>query len=336
MNKIASTAIFVTLLFTACNKDETLALDNGIPMVKVESFYTVLKEENITYAHGLSHNTTNNSIIPIPLNLDIYYPDNDSNNRPFYLFIHGGGFIGGSKSTPNIVDIANYYASRGWVFASIDYRLIQNLGTVYTGIAPQEWVNFIQQNTTSSQQFEQGIAMYAAKRDSKAALRWIVANATNYKINTDYITVGGGSAGAITAITLGISNMEDFRDEITLSNDPTLSSTNRNQTYAVRSMIFLWGSNIKLELFESVYGLNRYDNNDPELFMAHGTNDQLATTPFSEATELKGIYDSLGIYNELIPLVGEDHGPWNVVVEGKSLSELTFNFLIERQNLRVE
>ena len=186
------------------------------------------------------------------------------------MFIHGGGFSGGSKSSPNIIDMANYYASRGWIFVSIDYRLTENLGTIYTGIAPDEWVNFAQQNASSSQQVKQGIAMYAAQRDAKAALRWIVANSIDYSMNTDYISVGGGSAGAISAITLGISNNEDFRDEITLSEDPTLPSTNLNQTYAVRNMIYLWGSNVKLEVFESVYGFNRYDANDPELFMAYG------------------------------------------------------------------
>lgn len=336
MNRIAYLTIFAVLLFTACSKDEPTSPVNGIPVVKAESSYAVLKDENIVYAEGLSYNGTTNSNSAIPLKLDIYYPDNTSTNRPVYMFIHGGGFSGGSKSSPNIIDMANYYASRGWIFVSIDYRLTENLGTIYTGIAPDEWVNFAQQNASSSQQVKQGIAMYAAQRDAKAALRWIVANSIDYSMNTDYISVGGGSAGAISAITLGISNNEDFRDEITLSEDPTLPSTNLNQTYAVRNMIYLWGSNVKLEVFESVYGFNRYDANDPELFMAHGTNDQNPSTPFSEATELQSIFDSLEVYNELITLVGEQHGAWNATVEGKGLSELTFDFLVERQNLSVE
>ena len=335
MNKVPYLIILIVLLFTACIDDESILIDIP-PAVNTESVYTVIKEENIVYAEGLSYNETTNSNSAIPLKLDIYYPDNTSTNRPVYMFIHGGGFIGGSKSSPKIVDMANYYASRGWVFVSIDYRLTENLGTNYTGISPEEWVNFAQQNASSSQQIKQGIAMYAAQRDAKAALRWIVANSIDYNINTDYVSVGGGSAGAITAITLGISNNEDFRDEITLSEDPTLLSTNLNQTYTVRTMIYLWGSNIKLEVFESVYGFNRYDANDPELFMAHGTNDQNPSTPFSEATELQSIFDSLGVHNELIPLVGEQHGAWNATVEGKGLSELSFNFLVDRQNLTLE
>ncbi len=221
------------------------------------------------------------------------------------------------------------------------YRLVQNLGTTNTGIAPQEWIDYIQEIETYTEQTQQGIAMYAAQRDAKAALRWIVFNADNYNIDTDYITVGGGSAGAITAITLGISNKEDFRDELTISEDPTLSSTNLNETYTVRSIINFWGSNIKLELFDLVFGLNRYDTNDPELFMGHGKAEDLQT-PYEGALELQSVYDSLGIYNELNTLVyppddnPAGHGAWNATVDGKSLSDMSFDFLVERQNLSIE
>lgn len=175
-----------------------------------------------------------------------------------------------------------------------------------------------------------------AQRDAKAALRWIVANSNTYDIDTDFITVGGASAGAITTIALGISNLEDFKDEISVADDPTLSSTNLNEAYEVKSMVYFWGSNVKLELFEGIYGLNRYDVHDPELFMAHGTNDMNAGTPFSEATELQEIYDSLSIYNELVTLEGAGHGAWDAQIDGKGLFELSFAFITDRQELTVE
>lgn len=354
MNKIAYLTIFAVLLFTACSKDEPISPVDGIPVVKAESSYTVLKEEDITYADGLSHNATSNSAFAIPLKLDLYYPDNNSSNRPVFMFIHGGGFTGGIKHKPEIVDMANYYASRGWVFVSIDYRTTEELGVIqgmtpeellvyYRGIAPQEWIENALQGAQSSGQVQQATAMYLAQRDAKAALRWIVANASTYNINKDFITVGGASAGAITTIALGISNREDFRDEITISDDPTLSTTNLNESYIVRSMVYFWGSNIKLDVFETVYDLNqydRYDVSDPELFMGHGTAQDLVT-PYEEALELQSIYNSLGIYNKLATLTLPNgnpagHGAWNGVVDGKGLSELTFDFLVERQNLSVE
>jgi|TARA_Y100000385_G_C13009191_1_gene600855 acetyl esterase/lipase len=354
MNKIAYLTIFTVLIFTACNKDEPIASGNGIPVVKAESSYTVLTDEDITYAKGLSHNASSTTPFSIPLKLDVYTPDNNSENRPVFMFIHGGGFTGGTKTKPEIVEMANYYASRGWVFVSIDYRTTEELGTIqgmtpeqvltyYRGISPQEWIEHALHGAQTPGQVQQSTAMYLAQRDAKAALRWIVANSNTYNINKDFITVGGASAGAITTIALGISNQEDFRDEITISDDPTLSTTNLNESYIVRSMVYFWGSNIKLDVFEAVYDLNqydRYDGTDPELFMGHGTAQDLVT-PYTEALELQGIYDSLGIYNKLVTLLKPNgdpagHGAWNAIVDGKGLSELTFDFLVERQNLSVE
>ena len=100
-------------------------------------------------------------------------------------------------------------------------------------------------------------------------------------------------------------------------------------------MVFFWGSNLKLDLFNSVYDVDRYDSNDPELFMAHGTDDRNPSTAYSEATELQGIFDSLGIYNQLVTLEGKDHGAWNATVDGKGIFELSFDFLVDRQNLDI-
>ena len=90
MNKATPLLIFAIFLFTACEIDEPITPDTGIPIVKAESSYTVLKEENITYADGLSHNATSITAFAIPLKLDLYYPDNDASNRPVFMFIHGG------------------------------------------------------------------------------------------------------------------------------------------------------------------------------------------------------------------------------------------------------
>ena len=361
MNKVTFLLVLAILLVSACKKEvEPIITDNGIPIVKADSTYTVLQETNITYAEGLSHNTTSTTPFSIPLKLDIYYPNNNSSNRPVFMFIHGGGFTGGTKTKPEIVEMANYYASRGWVFASIDYRTTEELGEIsgmspqdvrsyYTGLAPHEWIDTAIAGSNNDDQVKQATAMYLAQRDSKAALRWIATNASTYNINKDYITVGGASAGAITTIALGISNQEDFRDEISISDDPTLSTTNLSQTYNVRSMVYFWGSNIKLDVFESVYQLNqydRYDVNDPELFMAHGEAYD-PVTPYQEALELQDIYNSLGIYNELatimVPsisnptvLVDAGHGAWDGEVNGKGIFELSFDFLVERQNLTIE
>ena len=78
--------------------------------------------------------------------------------------------------------MGNYYASRGWVYVSIDYRTTEELGDVdgksqeemvdyYRGIAPQAWIEHALENVESSKQLQQSVAMYAAQRDqSRAAM----------------------------------------------------------------------------------------------------------------------------------------------------------------------
>lgn len=328
------------------NSQTDTSSDNGAPSITAESTYYVSVDEDVTYAEGLAHNNVSTVPFAVPVKLDVYYSDAQSTEKPVFMFIHGGGFTGGTKTKPEIVDMGYYYASRGWVFVSVDYRTTEELGNIqgmtpqglisfYKGIAPQEWIEHTLQGAETPKQVQQSIAMYTAQRDAKAALRWIVEHSGKYQIDTDFITVGGASAGAITTIALGISEQEDFRDEIPLADDPTLATTHLSNSYAVKSMVYFWGSNIKLDVFESVYGLNRYDSNDPELFMAHG-NEYDPVTPFSEATELQGIYDSLDVHSKLTVLDGEGHGAWHAEVDGKGLFELSYDFIVERQNLMVE
>ena len=335
----------LTASLSSCFSNDKGSSANEPGSIYEPGLYEVLKNEDIVYARGLAHTKTSSNPSAVPLRLDVYFPDGNSTDRPVLMFIHGGGFTGGIKHKPEIVEMAEYYASRGWVYVSIDYRTTEELGDIddmsqeeiidyYQGIAPKEWIEHTFEGAESTKQIQQSVAMYAAQRDSKAALRWIVANADTYSIDVDEIAVGGASAGSITTIALGISNESDFRDEISIDDDPTLATTNLNETYDVKSMVYFWGSNVKVELYNTVYEVDRYDAKDPELFMAHGDGND-PVTPYEGALALQDIYDSLGIYNELVTLEGHGHGAWNAVVDGKGIFELSFDFLIDRQKLDI-
>ena len=185
-----------------------------------------------------------------------------------------------------------------------------------------------------STQVAQYLAIYPAQRDAKAALRWIVANSNTYNINTNYITVGGSSAGAITAITAGISSQDDFKNELSTIQDSSLESTNPQETYTVKTIIDYWGSKVALDALEEVYGSQRFSNNMPPIFIAHGTEDTVV--PFNSAEQLKTIYDANGVTTAYYPLEGEIHGPWGTTVNNKKLDELSFEFIVAQQNLIVQ
>ena len=59
-------------------------------------------------------------------------------------------------------------------------------------------------------------------------------------------------------------------------------------------------------------------------------------TPYEEA-QLKGLKNLQQTGNfSTTEWQSRCHGAWNAVVDGKGLSELTFDFLTDRQNLIVE
>jgi acetyl esterase/lipase len=91
---------------------------------------------------------------------------------PLVVWIHGGAWRAGSKTTCPLL----YLTERGYIVASINYRLSQE-------------------------------AIFPAQiEDCKAAIRFLRANAAKYSIDADHIGVAGDSAGGHLVALLGTSN----------------------------------------------------------------------------------------------------------------------------------
>ena len=132
------------------------------------------------------------------LYLTICYPSlavDTAPKRPFVLYIHGGGFTSGDKS--DFYPDAVYLSQKGFVTASIDYRIGWDTG----GFSP----GFCHGDTTSLDE-----AIYRAAQDAKAALRYVVTNASTYRIDTSYIFIAGYSAGAVTVLNTAYTSQADF------------------------------------------------------------------------------------------------------------------------------
>ena len=55
---------------------------------------------------------------PVALKLDLYQPTGDTQTkRPAIVWVHGGSFCCGDKTSPEIVDEANTFAKLGYVTA---------------------------------------------------------------------------------------------------------------------------------------------------------------------------------------------------------------------------
>jgi predicted esterase len=149
-------------------------------------------EDNITYGQNI--NWLGNTQI---LDFIIAYPNFDYDTltkRPFVLLIHGGGFIDGNKY--QLAPVMMDFAQRGYVCASINYRI----GWDVTGDP------FACLGTGTSL----AKAVYRAMQDSKAAFRYLSANADKYRIDTNYFFAGGISAGAVTSLLISFATQENM------------------------------------------------------------------------------------------------------------------------------
>jgi carboxylesterase type B len=120
----------------------------------------------------------------VPLLLDVYEPTDDTlDNRPAIVWVHGGGFANGDKTSQEIVEEATTFAKKGYVNVSINYRLVPG------GCFPVTAACLT--------------AIVDAKHDAQAAVRFLRANASTYGIDVGRIAIGGTSAGGITALNVG-------------------------------------------------------------------------------------------------------------------------------------
>ena len=148
-------------------------------------FNSVTVTSNVTY--GSAVNLENQTIT---LQLDLYQPAGDTvTSRPAIVWVHGGSFCCGDKTSPELVDEATTFSKEGYVNVSIDYRL---------------------ESPGCSGTFSNcGAAIQEAAADAQTAVRFLRMNAATYGIDPNRIAIGGSSAGAITALNVGYSSSED-------------------------------------------------------------------------------------------------------------------------------
>jgi len=283
--------------------------------------------EDVVYAQGLTHSDWRaGDGKPMDLVLDVYEPLEPSPTKmPVIVLIHGGGFTGGTHKKPEFIEMADFFVENGFVVFSIDYRVVGDYGTL-----PSDYPDLMLDDATGKEA-NQWYALYPACRDAKAAIRWIRAQAEVYNLDTDRITAIGGSAGSILSVALGVSNEEDCVTEVTEQEDPTLAGTHLDQSSSVDTVIDHWGGPMIVKMLEIINPGDRFDASDAPVSIVHGTEDP--TVLFDEALELKAEYERTGVDFAWYPLEGEGHGPWDATINGKSLSELALEFIIEQQGM---
>mmetsp|Transcript_25384 Transcript_25384/g.45117 ORF Transcript_25384/g.45117 Transcript_25384/m.45117 type:complete len:355 (-) Transcript_25384:48-1112(-) len=178
---------------------------------------------------------------------------------------------------------------------------------------------------------QQWLACYPASRDAKAALRWIYANSEKYNFDTSKIATLGSSAGGFLANILANSLEEDFTWNS--KDDPHSSTTNLRHPQHVSPCIDFCGAPDGVEALENWDGKKRFTQDSPPMLVIHGTKDE--TVPYARAEAFAHHYKNAGGKYKLCTLDGFDHCPWEARFEGLSIKELSFDWIVECQGLKV-
>lgn len=237
-----------------------------------------------------------------PLLLDIYKPTANETIKPLILFIHGGSFLFGDKN--QVSELCKFYNQKGFIAVSINYRLGWNFGTFNCdGDMPSLKK-----------------AAYRGIQDTHSALRFLVANAKIYGIDTSKIFIGGVSAGGVLALQTGYLDKNDVNEYFpNFSKDFgefNTSGNNLKNTFTIKGVVNMWGGVLNLGIISK--------NEKIPIISFHGTNDTVV--PYDNGTYAgclnyspifgsKAIYDLLKNRNTTSVLhsqVSGGHGVYNV------------------------
>lgn len=215
---------------------------------------------------------------------------------PAYVWIHGGGWMGGTKEggVRQVIPMVR----KGFVGATIEYRL--------TGEAP----------------------FPAQIEDCKCAIRYLRAHAEKYNIDPDRIAVGGSSAGghlvALLGTSGGIKELEgdggwpdqastvqavvdlygptDFKLFVT-----TKGYESHNQDKSPESRLLGGGEVLpQADAIKRVNPITYVDSDDPPFLIIHGSNDR--TVPPNQSETFHEALEKANVPSRLKIIDGAGHG----------------------------
>ncbi|HVE56521.1 MAG TPA: alpha/beta hydrolase [Pyrinomonadaceae bacterium] len=256
------------------------------------------------------YNVANNT----QLKLDVWYPRDNPNPTPTLVYIHGGGWIFGSKEGAVYQFLP--FLEKGWRVVNVEYRMASN------SLAP------------------------GAVEDTRCALRWIYRNAKQYNFDTSKIVLTGHSAGGHLSLITGM-----LPDGTPLDNRCYADEKYGDVKMKVAAIInwygitdvndVIQGANLKnygamwmgsqpnaTEVAKSVSPLTYVREGLPPIITIHGDKDDVV--PYSQATRLKDALDKAKVPNKLVTIKNGGHGMFELKDYSAAYEEI-WNFLKENK-----
>ena len=241
--------------------------------------------DNVTFERDITYAEAGGAKVQ----LNLARPKGVSGPLPAVLCIHGGGFRAGSREGYNKLCLT--LAQRGFVAATISYRL-----------APMH-------------QFP------AAVHDTKAAVRWLRANAAKYGIDPGRIGVTGGSAGGhlvqFLGVTAGVKEFEGsdnpgFSSAVTCVVNlygPSDFTKSYGKSVDAHVVLPMWlGGDVETARAKHIQSspLNWVTPNAAPTLIIHGTEDKYVA--YEQAIWMRDRLTASGVDVELLTMEGAGHG----------------------------
>ena len=233
----------------------------------------------------------------VDLELDLARPATGDGPFPAIVFIHGGGWQGGSRT--GYLDEARRAAEHGYVAVTVTYRLTNLLVDGKPKYLFPEQVH-----------------------DVKCAVRWVRAHAAQYHVDPERIGVTGGSAGGHLSLMVGLADSSaglegngGYADQSSRVQavvnyfGPTelASCYESNETAADAIGAFLGGPpQDEADRYKAASPVTYVDRDDPPILTLHGSQDGIV--PAEQAKLLDAKMKQAGAPHTLVILEGQPHG----------------------------
>ncbi len=232
-----------------------------------------------------------------PMMIDIYMPPRKGGPKPLIMYIHGGGWVGGTPRNAgahgNFPAALAKLASEGFVVASLEYRLAEE-------------------------------ARFPAQvQDVRAALRFLKGNAGKYGIDPSRSGVWGGSAGghltALAALSCGVTSLEAdgvkaapgsecFQSAVTwygVFDFAALAASRPGGNDGAAGKLLGCNGPCTSDKFAAASPVTYIDAKDPPFLLIHGLEDKTVPVAQSQLAEAK--MKAAGMQVEAIYIAGVDH-----------------------------
>lgn len=239
------------------------------------------------------------------LKLDVWYQHAVKTKSPTLVYIHGGGWVFGTKEGSLLHFLP--FLEKGWTVVNVEYRMASS------SLAP------------------------AAVEDTRCALRWVHRNAQQWRFDTNKIVLMGHSAGGHLSLITGMLPEGTGLDNQCYG-DEKLNVAAIINWYGITDVSdLLKGSNLKNyavmwmgsqqnaeETARRVSPLTYVRAGLPPILTVHGDKDDVV--PYSHATRLQEALNKTKAPNKLLTIKGGGHGGFSQAEYMKSY-ETIWSFL---------